>query len=335
MYFTAPLAVVPASAAAAPRGRRTPPPAARGPRRAASVCRADSSSSRCSAKPTWTMAYSPTRRSGRYSRHTSLRHAAEVDGGHAGAVAFLDVQHFAGYRQAHGCLLAVGVAGRDGRRVRRRRSWPSAGRRRWAGRAGGAARVNPSSRRPRAQRRRAGVGEDAAAERDRREPALSARSGGADRSTRSATARWKRAATNAGGHAAAGRRRRPPQHRRRVGAASDRRALGAQRERVAVGARRRGAGRRPSSSIAACASYPARWHTPASEATASKSRPMLEVGTQPEPRCQLLASTARSSGGQAPVHGSAGVPRAARPRAGGPAPSGRGAHAGVAAGQRT
>src|SRR5690606_22009395 len=36
------------------------------------VRRADSSSSRCRAKPTWTMAYSPTFRSGRYSRHTSL-----------------------------------------------------------------------------------------------------------------------------------------------------------------------------------------------------------------------------------------------------------------------
>ncbi|MEV6572383.1 hypothetical protein [Streptomyces sp. NPDC051577] len=38
-----------------------------------------------------------------------LDHSAEVDGGHAGAVLLRDLNHSAGYRQAHGLLLAVGV----------------------------------------------------------------------------------------------------------------------------------------------------------------------------------------------------------------------------------
>lgn len=37
-----------------------------------------------------------------------LDHTAEIDVGHAGAVAFLDVEHSPRYRQAHGPLLTVG-----------------------------------------------------------------------------------------------------------------------------------------------------------------------------------------------------------------------------------
>ncbi|WP_368773873.1 hypothetical protein [Streptomyces sp. A1136] len=53
-----------------------------------------------------------------------LDHAPEVDGGHAGAVLLRDLKHSAGYRQAHGLLLAVGVPWCGRRRPWCRRARP-------------------------------------------------------------------------------------------------------------------------------------------------------------------------------------------------------------------
>ena len=79
-----------------------------------------------------------------------------------------------------------------------------------------------------------------------------------------------------------------------------------------------------SSSIAAWASYPTRWQTPASEATASKSRPMLDVGTQPSPRSSCRAEQAALAVAAGAHAGQVVGPTARRPRAGATAPSGTG-----------
>ena len=80
-----------------------------------------------------------------------------------------------------------------------------------------------------------------------------------------------------------------------------------------------------SSSIAAWASYPTRWQTPASEETASKSRPMLDVGTQAQAGLELVRQQDPALVvGQARHAGQPGVPRDAGRAQVGRAPSGRG-----------
>lgn len=58
--------------------------------------------------------------------------------------------------------------------------------------------------------------------------------------------------------------------------------------------------------MAAWASYPDRWQMPASEDTASKRRPMLEVGTQFRPSSNCLAKSRNSSSGQLIAQGRSG-----------------------------
>ncbi len=58
-----------------------------------------------------------------------------------------------------------------------------------------------------------------------------------------------------------------------------------------------------SSSMAACPSYPTCWQTPASAATASNSRPMLVVGTHPEPEASIESSSRRSGAATAATAG--------------------------------
>ncbi|GGP97583.1 hypothetical protein GCM10010266_21070 [Streptomyces griseomycini] len=58
-----------------------------------------------------------------------------------------------------------------------------------------------------------------------------------------------------------------------------------------------------SGSRAARAPYPARWHTPARDDTASKSRPMPEVATQAGPRVNCRSRRLISSGAQAVTPG--------------------------------
>ena len=137
----------------------------------------------------------------------------------------------------------------------------------------------------------------------------------------------------AGGDVAAGTPgqdigRRLSQHRRRVGDQVVVRAEGVRL--VAPGSTPRA---RPSKRIAASASYATRWQTPAREDTASKSRPMLEVGTQFRPVSSWRASTERSVGGAGRHRRQARVPvdpGLAQQRQRHPA---RVADAGVAAGQ--
>ena len=134
------------------------------------------------------------------------------------------------------------------------------------------------------------------------------------------------------------RRRRPRarRRRRRRARAPDRprSPAASRREGVRAGPRSSPRGPAPSSSMAACASYPARWHTPASEETASNSRPMLDVGTQFESALQLPSAGALVRPGRPRTGGRSSVPVDAGRAQMGQRHAVRAAHGGVAAGQR-
>ena len=94
-------------------------------------------------------------------------------------------------------------------------------------------------------------------------------------------------------------------------------------EGVAAGAGGRGSGRAPSSSIAACASYPARWQTPASEDDGVEQPAHAGRGDAVPGRGPAACSSRPQLVGAAgPDARQVADPRRSRPRAGGPAPSG-------------
>ena len=92
--------------------------------------------------------------------------------------------------------------------------------------------------------------------------------------------------------------RHRPLGRRSGPAAAVARPVAGAAHRISAPARRLAAPSRPGPRNRTC------WQTPASEATASNSRPMLDVGTQASPVRQLVRrARARSAGGQAATQG--------------------------------
>ena len=272
----------------------------------ASVSSADSSSSRWIAKPTCTMTYSPTcdvrevlpgrppcgRRRSR-PRPSACRRVPRGRATRPGTARHMGLSSL--------CEPCVGQRGEP------TRTWPSArppslgGTRRWR------STVKPSARSAVRRSPSSSALREHAAGRGRpcRSPVLAARRAAA-RSTTSVDDRGVEPRRDQRG------RRRPPRrspttaprHRGRVG---DRAAVVRARAPNAYAARRPAPARasalqldrglRPRSRRAC--------RTPASEETASKSRPMLEVGTQPSPVSSWWASTAAlvRRAGRAPAAG--------------------------------
>ena len=298
-------------------------------RSSSSVSSADSSSSRCSANPTWTMMYSPTCEVGHVLQAHLLAHAAEVDLGHPGAVAVLDVRAPCRVPLGTWASPRVSLVARSTVAGRPTISWPSArppslgGTRRWrstreaVARAAAAAQAAESSALGNTPPVSATVSSPCRSARQRADPAHQA-------ATRAVEAR---------------RDQRRPDARAHVG--DDRRE-------------HRAPGRRTAPALAGSLGRRAKAYAAVSAASARAARPALQLDRRPAPRSRrggtprrartprrragpcwrsarspgrrsnCRASSRSSSGGQARDARQVRGPRRRRPPAGGPAPSGTG-----------
>ena len=286
---------------------------------------ADSSSSRWSAKPTCTMTYSPTCDVGHVLQAHLLAHAAEVDLGHPRAVPVLRSRAPCRVRPGTWRLLPV-------RRSVNLRDWPDGST--WPSARppslGGTCRWRRTVKPSVPQRRRGAADSSSALANTPPDRATVSDAGRSSRHRRSQVddqarprARVEARARSApAGTPRAGRATTARDHRRRVG----RRAGPArprETERVGAAVASSVAGERPPARWPPVPRSPRRGRRRPARTTASKSRPMLEVGTQPSPVSSWCASTPAlvARAGAAPAAGRR--PTRRRRPAGGPAPSGR------------